>query len=75
MTAPNDPTISSKNYEDKGGDRMVVRGELSISGILTGADGAQAAAIPDLASGATVTASDYNALLALLRNIGAIASA
>jgi hypothetical protein len=70
---------NTKNYKDKGGDRLVVGGELDIkSGGKITADGVQAVAIADHVDPATATttevATKQNQILAALRGAGIIAN-
>lgn len=70
---------TTKNYNENGGNVMVVGGELKIAsgGKITNA-GTQAAAIADHADPGTATAADIatkqNFILAALRGVGIIAS-
>lgn len=70
---------NTKNYHEQGGDKWTVGGELNISigGKIT-TNGVQATAIANHADPATATSTEIatkqNQILAVLRNVGIIAS-
>lgn len=68
---------NTENYNEQGGDKKVIRGEISIDGGKITEDGTQASAISDHADTSAATAEEVaekqNDILAALRGVGIIA--